>query len=225
LKPRSLRRIILRPDTLARSLAMSHRAQSTNGGLLPVVASGSTRFEIARDAAIETQGRVVFDYQYFAGSGWFGELPVGATRVRMAARSRLRMGSSVRIGGGTQIVVGPDAVVEIGASTYINPNSRILCAHAINIGRRCAVSWRVTIFDFIGAHSVVIDGRQLDDVAPVRIGDDVLIGAGATILRGVTIGAGSVVAAESVVTSDIPAGSLVAGNPARVISNFVSWNG
>jgi acetyltransferase-like isoleucine patch superfamily enzyme len=225
MKPTMLQRLMVHPVSLMRSLAISRRVRSTRGGLLPIVTSASTRFELAREAVIETDGRVVFDYQYFAGSDWFGELPVGHTRVRMAARSRLRLGSSARIGGGTQIVVGPGATVEIGAETYINPNSRILCAHAVTIGRRCAVSWRVTIFDFVGAHAVTIDGQLLEDVAPIGIGDDVLIGAGATVLRGVTIGAGAVVAAASVVTNDVPPGSLVAGNPARVISAAVSWNG
>ncbi len=52
---------------------------------------------------------------------------------------------------------------------------------------------------------------------PVRIGNDVWIGANATILPGVTIGDGSIVAAGAVVTHDVPSFSIVAGVPARVI--------
>ena len=53
--------------------------------------------------------------------------------------------------------------------------------------------------------------------APTRIENDVWIGAGARIMAGVTIGSGSVVAAGAIVTKDVPARSVVAGVPARVI--------
>ena len=52
---------------------------------------------------------------------------------------------------------------------------------------------------------------------PVRVHKEAWIGTGAIILSGVTIGEGAVVAAGSVVTRDVPAGAIVAGNPARVI--------
>lgn len=52
--------------------------------------------------------------------------------------------------------------------------------------------------------------------APVIIGEDVWVGANATILPGVTIDDFSVVAAGSVVTKNVPSGVLVAGNPAVI---------
>jgi acetyltransferase-like isoleucine patch superfamily enzyme len=51
----------------------------------------------------------------------------------------------------------------------------------------------------------------------VVIGDDVWVGGNATILPGVTIGDGAVVAAGAVVTRDVPAHSVVAGVPAKVV--------
>ena len=49
------------------------------------------------------------------------------------------------------------------------------------------------------------------------IGDNVWVAGRATVLKGVSIGADSVVGYGAVVTSDVPAGVVVAGNPARVV--------
>ena len=52
---------------------------------------------------------------------------------------------------------------------------------------------------------------------PVRIEDDAWLAAGSIVMRGVCIGRGAIVGAGSVVTHDVPAFTVVAGNPARVI--------
>lgn len=72
-------------------------------------------------------------------------------------------------------------------------------------------------------HTLLVDGVARSSSAPVVIGDGVWIGARATILKGVTIGDGAVVAAGAVVTRDVPAHSLVAGVPARVVRAGVDW--
>lgn len=50
-----------------------------------------------------------------------------------------------------------------------------------------------------------------------RVGHDVWIGAGATVMPGVEIGSGAIVAARSVVSADVPPYAIVAGNPARIV--------
>lgn len=66
-----------------------------------------------------------------------------------------------------------------------------------------------------------INGQDPD--APVTIGEHVWIGSRSIVMKGVTIGDGAIVAAGSVVTKDVPAGALVAGVPAQVVRDGVSW--
>ena len=64
-------------------------------------------------------------------------------------------------------------------------------------------------------------GDEMIPVAPVQIDDDVWIGARCIILKGVHIGARSIIGAGSVVVNDIPADSIAAGNPCKVIKKTV----
>jgi acetyltransferase-like isoleucine patch superfamily enzyme len=132
---------------------------------------------------------------------------------------RVRLGRWVRLYQGVGFYLdAPGATVSIGEGTYINRRTEITCKASVTIGERCAVSWDVLITD-TDYHA--LDGTS--PVAPVRIGDDVWIGAKAIILKGVTIGDGAVIAAGAVVSRDVPAGALVGGNPARELRADVRW--
>ena len=56
--------------------------------------------------------------------------------------------------------------------------------------------------------------------APIEVGDNVFIGCNTTILPNVKIGNNVIIAAGSIVNKDIPDGSIVGGNPAKIIGNF-----
>lgn len=64
---------------------------------------------------------------------------------------------------------------------------------------------------------------DLDLAAPIHVGSNTFIGMNAVILKGVEIGANCVVGACSVVTKSVPEGSIVAGNPARVITTTAEF--
>jgi len=95
----------------------------------------------------------------------------------------------------------------------------------ISIGDRVTVTSGVMFITHDGSSWLVRkpDGQRYYHYAPITVEDDVFIGIGSIILPGVTIGSRSVVAAGSVVTRSVPPGSVVAGNPARIIGSFDSF--
>lgn len=105
----------------------------------------------------------------------------------------IMMGATINIGA----VVGEGTMVDMNAS----------------LGGRATTGKNV----HVGAGSVLAGVIEPPSASPVMIEDNVLIGANAVILEGVTVGEGSIVAAGAIVTEDVPAGSVVAGTPARVI--------
>ena len=117
------------------------------------------------------------------------------------------------------------AKIEIGCDVGIS-GAVICAATSVSIGDRCLLGSSATIVD-TDFHPLSPNGRRYERdwtkiaSAPVKVGDDVFIGAGAMILKGVKIGNGSVVGAGAVVTRDVPENSIVAGNPAKLIGPVV----
>lgn len=125
--------------------------------------------------------------------------------------------------------------VHIGASTFIS-RSKIIVEDDVTI------AWGCTIYDH-NSHSIYWEKRKNDTkqeyndllnglnsienkdwshvkTKEIKICKKAWIGFGVTILKGVTIGEGAVVGAGSVVTKDVPAFTIVAGNPARIIKRI-----
>lgn len=105
----------------------------------------------------------------------------------------------------------------LGSNVYANFNLTLVDDTDIYIGDSVMIGPNVTIAT--AGHPVDPELRR--KVAqfniPVRIGNNVWIGAGAVILPGITIGDDSVIGAGSIVTKDIPAGVVAVGNPCRVL--------
>ena len=143
---------------------------------------------------------------------------------------------------GTLVIQRPNASILIGKRTQIG-NSLLIASDHIEIGDDVLMAWNITIIDN-DSHSLKWENRKNDvkqcaldyqstpedfsrnkdwsnvKMGPVVIKDKVWIGFGVSILKGVTIGEGAVVGACSVVTHDIPAYTVVAGNPAQIIRNL-----
>lgn len=128
--------------------------------------------------------------------------PITISAHKNAPRPRLVFGDDCGISSGVTIAIG----------------SEIICGDRVRIAMGTHVAG-------YGGHPLDPDLRAADfpdDVPePIHIGSDAWIASGCFIRGGVSIGEAAIVAARSVVTRDVPAGALVAGNPARVIRESV----
>jgi acetyltransferase-like isoleucine patch superfamily enzyme len=110
--------------------------------------------------------------------------------------------------------------VTIGHHTRIGLHNTVIGPVVIGNNVNLAQGITITALNHCFAdHEKRIDEQGVT-VSQVTVSDDVWIGANAVVLPGVTIGSHSVVAAGAVVTHDVPAYSLVAGVPAKVIKNI-----
>lgn len=106
--------------------------------------------------------------------------------------------------------------VSIGRNVIVMPGCLMMSAGGITIEDGAMIAANVQLI----SNNHDLSERQVITCQPIRIGRNAWIGAGATILPGVTIGANAVVGAASVVTKDVPADTIVAGNPARFIKRI-----
>ena len=107
--------------------------------------------------------------------------------------------------------------IETGENFFMNMNCVILDGAKVTFGDNVFVAPGCGFYT--AGHPLDAERRNagLEYALPIRIGNNVWIGAQVCVLPGVTIGDNSVIGAGSVVTKDIPAGVLAAGNPCRVI--------
>ena len=107
--------------------------------------------------------------------------------------------------------------ISVGNNVFINYNCTLLDVGKVTIGDNCMLAPGVAIYT--AGHPLHPDSRNsgYEYGMDVTIGDNVWIGGSVVITPGVHIGDCCVIGAGSVVTKDIPAWSLAAGNPCRVI--------
>jgi galactoside O-acetyltransferase len=112
--------------------------------------------------------------------------------------------------------------ITIGEGSYLNFNCNFVDDGKIIIGKKVMFGPAVTIATV--GHPVNPKMREYMYTDPVTIEDNCWIGAGTTICPGVHIGENSVIGAGSVVVHDIPANSVAAGNPCKVIREIGEYD-
>ena len=111
--------------------------------------------------------------------------------------------------------------IEVGENFFANYNFIVLDGNYVRIGDNVWIAPNVGIY--AAGHPLDVKDRidGWEYAYPVTVGNNVWIGGHVAIIGGVTIGDNAVVAAGSVVIRDVPANTLVAGNPARVVRRIM----
>mgnify|MGYP003379982878 CR=1 FL=1 len=105
--------------------------------------------------------------------------------------------------------------LSFGRNVFVNLGCRFQDTGGITIGDESLIGHGCTLTTLNHAVDPVRRGDMVP--APITIGRRVWLGASVTVVPGVTIGDGAIVGAGAVVTRDVPADTIVAGVPARVI--------
>ncbi len=146
-----------------------------------------------------------------------GVMIAWSSRLQAMDGGVMRLGDGVSIGPSSQVICKGGSLT-IGPRGFVGQGCVVIACASIEIGADALIAEYVTIRD---------QDHEFEDRAPtaasgmrygsIKIGDNVWIGAKATITRGVAIGDNAVVGANAVVTKDVPANAVVGGVPAKLI--------
>ena len=176
-----------------------------------------------------------FNWLYYKNKATFAGkvfLNLGSGILGSKNKKQVILGKNVILSG--WLILEREGKIKVGDYTTINERTIIRAMEKIEIGSYTLISSDVYIQDN-NSHSLNAKDRRKAILAhkyygglgqeairnpihkPIKIGDDVWIGRRAMIYKGVKIGDGAIVAAGAIVTHDVPAYSVAAGNPAKIV--------
>jgi acetyltransferase-like isoleucine patch superfamily enzyme len=150
----------------------------------------------------------------------FARWPVHGNVLEALREGRLELGPHVLFEPDVWITAPGDARVRIGGGSFLNLGVMIAADGLVEIGEHCMLANGCFVTDANHRFDDPIrpvTWQGFTSKGPTRLGDNVWLGAHVAVTSGVTIGDRCVVGANSVVTSDLPAGTIAAGAPARVL--------
>jgi len=172
--------------------------------------------EIDKSARLELSGTIHFGINHLVGSK-------AETYIRLAENSKWICEEDVLLFYGTFVDVHKDAQLETKFFSA-NTGSVIVVGKHITIGHDVMMGRNIIVYDS-DFHSIPSeDGKPVNFSQDVTIEDHVWLTNNVTVLKGVTIGKDSLISAMTLVRKDVPAASLVAGVPGKVLKDGVCWS-
>lgn len=146
----------------------------------------------------------------------------GRLRVKILRIAGFRIGEKSVIMGKPRFIGSGNFVknLKVGRLAFVNVDCFFDLAAPIMIGENVSIGPQAMFIT--GAHEIGDEDNRCGGLEPrpIIIGDGVWLGARCIVLPGVSIGRGAVVAAGAIVTKDVPANTMVAGVPARVMKSL-----
>ena len=152
--------------------------------------------------------------------GAFARWPLEGNVLEALREERLEVGAEALFEPGVWITAPGSARVRIGAGSFLNRNVMIAAEQLVEIGEHRMLANGCFVSDANHRHDDAqkpITWQGFESKGPTRIGENCWLGANVVVTSGVTIGERCVIGAGSVVTRDVPARSIAAGAPARVL--------
>ena len=143
--------------------------------------------------------------------------------VILDIRGELTFNGFFYIGCGSTIRVEDNAKMSIGADSRFGAQTILFCEERINIGAQVEGSWRCQLMD-TDRHEIIDrkNNTVLQSCKPIEIGDNVWIGNNVLINKGTRIPDNIIIASKSLCNKDysnVPAFSVLAGMPAKVVAS------
>ncbi|HEV3002485.1 MAG TPA: acyltransferase [Solirubrobacteraceae bacterium] len=157
---------------------------------------------------------------HFARRGAFCRWPVSGNVLEAFEDGRLEVGEGTLFEPGVWVTIADTGRVRIGEGTFLNRNVMVAAHELVEIGDHCMFANGCFVTDAnhrFDDPDQPVTWQGFTSKGPTRIGDNVWCGANVVVTSGVTVGERCVIGANSVVTTDLPAFSIAAGAPAKVL--------
>jgi acetyltransferase-like isoleucine patch superfamily enzyme len=158
--------------------------------------------------------------RHAARGGFYVRHPIEGEVLEALDDGRLTIGPGTLLEPGCWITLAEEATIAIGAGCFLNRNTMLAALHRIEIGDHTMFANGCFVGDAEHRHDdpdLPVTWQGFTSKGPVRIGSNCWFGVNCAVTSGVSIGERCVIGANSVITRDLPAFSLAAGAPARVV--------